>query len=328
MSDLRRLKRRFPVFFVNLTGGDYQLLLKSGEEVIRKHYYASLSLLAVMLTSAVSVFYATDLLFHFWQAEIFLALFITALFACIYIFLLTTLSKFTREGKKWKLSNLVRLGFVLFMAFLISKPVEVLVFSASIKPQVEVYKQRLYKSYEEKLNTLFSSDLEQLQEKQNLLEARFQLYPSNEEQEQIKQLQTQLTGLLNSKGTNLQLAVTRIAKSDFLLFRIQQIVRQPLAWIVCAGIILLFFLPGYFIYSIKGESPFYQLKEEAARSIIQADYQLFEEKYSSIFLHKWNVQTTPYTVYEDPPFNSIRRSTPEYQTNVEFVSRYLGKYGL
>lgn len=324
MSDLKRLQRRFPVFFVGLIGGDYHLLLKSGPSVVRKHFLAAVFLLAVMLVSAVSVFYATDLLFHFWQAEVVLALFITGLFLCIYIFLITTFSKLTKQERVLSVSNAVRMGFVLFMAFLISKPIEVLIFSKQLDEKVIAYKSSLHASYERNLDLLIVAEKNDIEAEIYAIQQRLTFYPNKPDHQNLVKLEQLLRDINRSKQENLQLADIKIDKSDFLLFRVQQVLRQPLAWAICIGVILLFFLPGYLIYSISPTEPYYSLKEEAERKMIVDEYIRFTDQYKKIFKEKWGVAIELFSLYEDPPFNTIRRKEDERFTNDDFIKRYLG----
>lgn len=326
MSDLKRLQRRFPVFFVSLVGGDYQLLLKSGPAVVRKYFLASVFLLAIMLVSAVSVFYATDLLFHFWQAEVVLALFITGLFLCIYIFLITTFSKHTKQERVLNASNVVRMGFVLFMAFLISKPIEVLVFSKQLDAKVTAYKISLHASYERSLDRLIFSEKEDIQTDIDAIQQRLTIYPIKSDHENLATLVKMLSDINSKKQQNLQRADKRIEKSDFLLFRVQQVVRQPLAWVICIGITLLFFLPGYLIYSIPATESYYDLKEEMERKMIMDEYNRFTDQYKNIFKEKWGIGVELFSRFEDPPFNKVRRKDSERLTTDDFIKRYLGRH--
>lgn len=324
MSDFKRLERRFPLFFVRLVGGDYWLLLHAGEAVFRKYFQASIALLMVLILSIGSVFYGTDLLFHIWQAELLLALFISGLFGCIYIFLLTTLSKLTRERKLMNVSNCVRIGFLIFMAFLISKPIEVFVFSAKLDRKVEDHRAGLYQNYERRLDQKIEADKIELEKKIKLLETRLSLYSFPAFAQELETLKNTLQQMHADKKADLLLASRRITQSDFLLFRIQEVVREPLAWLVCVVITILFFLPGYLIYSIPVDDVYYDKKAELEQRIVLEEYRRFVTQYRQLFKEKWGVETEFYTCFEDPPFNTVRIKKQEGLSNADFIARYLG----
>ncbi len=323
MSDRHLLQRRFPLFLVKLLGGDYRLLLRSGKVVARKYFQASVCLLAILGITTFSVFYGTELLFHIWQVELFLAFFISALFGCIYLFLIATFSKLTRQGPIFNLSNVVRMGFVLFMAFLISKPVEVLIFSRMLDRRVELYKRSLLNQYEQRIDRLRSGERSGTIAAIGLLKQQIALYPSRISQQELLSLQRGLLRADEEREINIKLAARRIGRSDFLLYQIRQVSREPLSWLICLLTIAIFLLPGYLIYSIPQRDLYYQLKEEAEKVKVLEEYQAFRERFKMLFREKWGLSVEPHSCFEDPPFNTKRIQKSPALSNDEFIARYL-----
>ncbi len=319
------IERRFSLFFVELIGGDYKLLVSSGNKVIHRFFAASVSLVLVFLVSILSVYYGTDLLFHIWQAEILLAVFISLLFGCIYIFLLATLSRVTSQSRFLNLSNIIRLGFLAFMAFLISKPVEVFVFSGKLDAIISQHKNDLLTGFKEKLSQIYSIDQDKLLNEIQLLEARFSQYPLPAYENELDQLKQQMQHLENDRLMKLGLAEKRISQSDFLLVRIEHVIKEPGAWITFFIILVLFFLPGYFIYTIPRDHVYYEKKQQHEQEMVLAEYQRFCERYRQIFLKNWGLTVDIYSVFEDPPFNTLRKSQVQALPKSEFLKRYLGK---
>lgn len=323
MSGRHPLQRRFPLLLVKLAGGDYRLLLRSGKIVTRKFFQASVCLLTVLFLTIFSVFYGTDLLFHIWQVELLLALFMSALFGCIYLFLMVTLSKSTRQGRLFNLANCVRMGFIVFMAFLISKPVEVFFFSPVLDNKVTAYKASLLSQYENRIDSLRAADRSAAIQAIHALEKQITLYPDKAARQDLGNFQHQLLSIEKERTGYVELAAKRIYRSDFLLYRIQQLSRNPWAWMICLLIVVLFLLPGYLIYSIPLADPYYQLKDEAENTIVREEYENFREQYKEQFKDSWGLIVEPYTCFEDPPFNTIRIQKPPALSNDDFIAHYL-----
>lgn len=312
-----------PLFFVSLIGGDYKLLSRSGDAVMRKHWQASAVLILILIVSTVSIFYASELLFHVWQAEIFLSVFISVLFAFIYIFLLTTFSKSVNAVGTFTLSNFVRTGFVVFMAFLISKPIEVMIFAPKIQPKVEQYRAQLISDYRRRLDSLTGPDLQKLESEKIRIEQRLEIYPNEDDRLRLAALSKETEVHLENRQMNLELASRRIERSDFLLFQIQVLARHPLSWAICLALIVLFILPGYLIFSISSNEAYYTLKKQAEHDMIVDEHHSFVLQYKKIFFDRWGIVIERYTKFLDPPFNTTRIPETESLTTDDFTAKYL-----
>jgi hypothetical protein len=313
-----------PGVLIQLIGGDYRLLVMSNKKVLLKHYLAAVCLLVAILVSIVSIFYGVDLLFHVWYLEVFLSVFIALLFGCIYIFLLNTFSKVVKpKGKaNWNSSNLIRFGFVLFMSFLISKPIAVWLYQPALQPPVEKYKRVLLRKYERKLDTLFVKDQESLQNRIVALEQQQVLFSSNSTAAQITVLKIELAELHARKGDYLELARKRINQSSYLLYQIQLISATWQSWVICILVAILFLLPAYLIYSISGNDAYYQLKKEREHRMIIDEYAHFVSRYKEIFRQKWKINAAVYSVFADSPFNTKRKELPAAAGQAAFINRF------
>ncbi|MBO9657419.1 MAG: DUF4407 domain-containing protein [Chitinophagaceae bacterium] len=313
-----------PGILTQLIGGDFPLLMKSSGSVLVKHYLAAVCLLVVTSISIISIFYGVDLLFHLWYLEVFLSVFIALLFGCIYIFLLNTFSKAVKpKGKgNWNGSNLIRFGFVLFMAFLISKPIEVWLYQPALQPPVEKYKHVLLKRYERKLDTLFTKDQESLQQAIAKLEQQQALFKLDGMAAQIAILQTELNELHAKKNSYVELAQKRINRSSYLLYQVQLISGTWQSWVICLIMTALFLLPAYLIYSISGNDVYYKLKKEREQRMILHEYEEFVALYKKIFLDKWRISVNMYSVFIDPPFNTKKKGLPVAAEQTAFLNRF------
>lgn len=286
---------------------------------------AAVFLVIITVISNISIFYGVELLFHLWFVEVFLSVFVSLLFGCIYIFLLNTFSKSVKpDGRaNLNLSNIIRFGFVLFMAFLISKPIEVWIYRSSLQPAVDEYKHAVMVKYEAKLDSLFENDIRNLQHDIFRHEQQQQLFATQTLAEQITALNNELDALLEKKTGYFSLAQQRIDQSSYLLYQIGLVSKKRQSWVICALIVVLFLLPAYFIYSISGDDVYYQMKKERERRLILQHFNFFVSIYKNIFLQKWNVNTDVYSVFVDPPFNTIRKAHPVGEDQALFLNRFL-----
>lgn len=318
--------------FVQLVGAEYHLLKKSGSNSIWKFYVAAVIIVLLLLLTFCSIFYATEMLLHIPQLEILLAGFISILFVFIYIFLLNTFSKQVMSDKKekderiwWKrisIANMVRIGFVVFMAFLISKPVEIFSFEKKLEPKIELYKNNMFNNYKEKIISLNSNEVKKIKQLLIFYNNQIEKYPSPTIIEQIKYLNNQLSEIQTTQTNNFQIANQRIERSEFLLFQVQVVSHYIISWLICGGIIALFLLPGFMIYSISTNDNYYKLKQDWEKRLILEEYAAFCNWYTDIFKKNFSLDRSCYSAFEDPPFNQKRKAQPPFKSQSDFIKKF------
>lgn len=332
-------KQRFawlisPKSFIQLIGAEYDLLRKSGSGALVKFYSAAVCILFILLISACSIFYAMELLFHMPHVEFVLALFVSILFVFIYVFLLNTFSKNifkeeeTKVSKEWyrrvNLSDIIRTGFVVFMAFLISKPIEVFIFKNELQTKVEEHRRTVYNDYSQKLVKLNGKEVRQLEAALLFYQQQFANHNSTLIQAEIDKLSARITTINSKEAAVLKNASLRIERSDFLLFRIREVSKKIAGWAICFGLVLLFLLPGYLIYSISATDAYYKLKKDYEVSMVLEEHKVFERLYSTIFLRMYHLDLVYYSTFLDPPFNNKPKPGPPFQTESDFFKKYSG----
>ena len=319
--------------FVQLIGAEYHLLRKSGSNSIWKFYTAAVIIVLILLLTIFSIFYASEMLFHIPEVEVLLAGFISFLFVFIYIFLLNTFSKQVLADKKekaawWKrirIANIVRIGFVVFMAFLIAKPLEIFIFRERLEPSVNKYKSSMFTSYKTKIESLNNADFQKIRQSLTFYKDQFSKYPSSSIQDQIQNLEDKLAGIQSSQSNNFKVAQQRIERSDFLLYRVQTVSKYTVSWLICAVVIFLFLIPSFLIYSISTNDTYYKLKQDWEKGLISEEYRAFCKWYNQIFKEKFNLERSRYSVFEDPPFNTRRKPKPSFQTQADFTKKFSGE---
>ena len=317
-----------PKSFIEMIGGEYELLRKSGAKTLLKFYLSALLIFFILIISWISIYYATSLLFHSSFVEIFLSAFISILFVFIYIFLLHTFSKnplqadATKTNRKWepffRLTNIVRMGFVMLMAFLMSKPLEAFIFRSKIDNDVNEYRERILNNYTFKIEKLYGADIQKLDNRITKYQTELSSIAGNE----IKILNEEILSLKKRQKENIHRATERVNHAEFLLFRIKRVAKNPVAWMCCAGIVILFILPGFLIYSISGNNIYYELKKAAEKDLVKNEFVNFLLSYNSIFEYKFKYKISYYSEYEDPPFNTVRKPKPIFASQSDFLNKF------
>ena len=323
-----------PKSFISLLGAEYELMRQAGGTVLLRFYLASVTILAIAVISFLSVAYAIELLFHSVLVELFLSVFLSLLFLVMYIFLINTFTKQSfvkgdhtpetlKAKKHWNLSNLSRIGFVVFMGFILSKPVEIFCFRKLLEEDLIHYKEQMIQVHAAKVNTLFARD-------EKKLTGDKQRYAALDRDSLFKKDIERLTMALDSVGekkmTLIATANDRIEKSSFFIFRVRQTTSNYWAsWIICLLLIALYLLPGYLIYSISRDDEYFRMKSSKERAKVEKAFQAFAEKYAMTFREKFGHTTRYYSVYLDPPFNTVRKPDLQYKPSEDFFSKYAKK---
>jgi hypothetical protein len=310
-----------PKGFISLIGAEYDLLSKAGFNVLAKFYTSSVIIVAILIISFLSIHYAIDLLFHMEIIELALSIFLSILFVFLYIFLLNTFTKknTNAETNVFNLSNVIRIGFVAFIGYMISMPVNLYLFRNNLETEVAVHKQEVLSTHQQKIDALYAADLSRLIQRKSF----FQNVSSNIPNNDLKWLNQNILELNEKKSRIMAVATNRVENSSFFIYRINLLSEvHKLSFLISIIIVGLFLLPGAIIYSISKNDEYYKLKSEYDSSIILNAYKAFTKEYSFIFLQKYNLRITVYSVYEDPPFNTKRKQDNMYQIESDFFKKY------
>jgi hypothetical protein len=309
-----------PKSFIKLLGADYELMRKAGGTVLFKFYVSSFVICLIALVSFFSVRYAIELLFHVTVVEVFLSLFLSLLFLLMYVFLINTFTKDVQHRSVFNVSNIVRISFVVFMGFILSKPLEIYVFKDKLNKDVTIYKQRLNEEHNQKISNLFGKDISSLEEQMKRYTV---LNKDNSFALEIQRINNKIDSINQKKQNLIDASGEKIGKGDYFIYRIKRAAyAYPLSWVLCLGIILLFVLPGFIVYSISKEEVYFKMKKDLETRIIRIAYSNFTKKYSSLFKDKYKLDVEFYSKYEDPPFNKELIKEKSYQSSKEFHTKY------
>jgi len=323
-----------PKSFIELLGAEYELMKKSDSKVLVKFYISGVALLAILIISILSIFYAMELLFHMLHIELLMSGFISLLFVFIYVFLLNTFSKEESKAinvearpiwqKKISLSDVIRISFIVFMAFLISKPIEVFLFEKKLDAKVIIHKNAILKEYSTKVEKLNRADIERLNASIGFHKQQLLNYYSVTMSDFVGKEEAQLRAIKEKQVKTIEGATLKIEQSDFFIYRSQQVSRLPLAWLICLSMAILFLLPFILINTIPADDEYYKFKKANELSMIMEEYLAFLSKYTLLFQRHHQLKIEHYTDFEDPPINKKRKPKPNFNPQDDFLKKYSG----
>jgi len=318
----------FPEFFIRLTGAEYLWLRQAGMNALMRFYIAGVSIFLIFGISLFGIWYAIDMLFDSLLIDVFLSIIFAFLFSIIYIFLLQTFTKQNlAQGKsKFNLSNILRLGFIIFISFLVSRTIEIYIWRQELGKEIKPYKAKMLDDYARKISALFQPDIQKIETGRNYYLIQSKRFLTESYNNEIDALSRQKEGLVAKEIALLNIARTQIENSPFFIHRIKMVNRIHIySWLFCIAIIAFFLFPGYLIYSISCSNEYFRIKKTYETDKIHEEHGLFLRRFHSLFLVLYREPVEHYTVYEDPPFNTMRKFGPKFEPNSDFLKRYFSE---
>jgi hypothetical protein len=310
---------------VSLLGAEYRLMQEAGGDVLKKFYWSAVLILFIMVVSMCSIFYAVDLLIHNHAVEILLSVFISMLFILMYVFLLNTFTKenLSTRNRLMSLSNISRIGFVVFMGFIISKPIEIYLLQAKMAKRVVQHRAQLYQSHLKHVDGVYQAEINKLRQDSIQQHANLLVFATPTLQNDMQVVTEKIQRLDAERTQAIDRSAQKINASAFFIFQVQEASRSWLAWACCLLITGLFILPGYIIYAMSGDNEYFKKKKEQERNLVTSEFTLFRKKYTSLFDEKFHLEKEWFSVYTDPPFNTTKPAKPAAKTQQLFFEKYL-----
>ncbi len=291
-----------------------------------KFFLSGFLVIMIMVISFLSIFYAFELMFQMWHAELLLSCFFSLMFFNIYIFLIQTFSKevfpVPKQFKFFNLSNLSRMGFVLLIGFLIAQPVKIFFVRHKLDRDIATYKTELYNNFCRVNTSLYKADLDKLNKQRDHYTA---LGKTEILTAQIIKIDSQLGNIDNAISSANSRAHDKINRSNFFIKRVEFAGKYPIPKFIMFIVLAIFFAPVALIYSISGNSKYYQLKKHSDRNLVIQDYNRFKKHYSILFSIKHGVNTRFYEHFVDPPFNTTKKPEPIYFNQEDFFNNLLNR---
>lgn len=225
--------------------------------------------------------------------SIVVAAFLTFVFGNIYLLTITTFSRnvlpITKSASSNTFSKILRLGFLVFFAILISKPIEVMLLQGSetMNNDVRVHKQELRNHFA------------------------------------IKNTDDYLAVEL---GNKIQYTIDN---GNFFLYKVALIsstVKYLWTWLLTILFVILFIYPIVVKERLKEDSEYYKKLKEIQVDIIERSYIDFKRNFRVLAANEMDITLEFYEAYEDPPFNTIKKQDQRtFKKQSDFLSLFGAK---
>jgi hypothetical protein len=252
-----------------------------------------------------SSYYSSTQLFDNYLVGIPLGMFFAAMVVNLYLLILYTLSKNTLPhipsvpAKVFSLS--IRVVFLLFIAVLVSKPLETIVYSSALAEDISEFRKEEIAKHDSLIDQHLS---DQTMEIRNLL--------SKTETSAGSKPDTTLSGILAKEVTRTKLSKIAMAKlvdeSPYFIHRISVLSEKyPNTWMITLVIAAVFFVPLVLRALVKNTTDFYDKRRELEIRLVNQAYAQFKIGYTKTFRLDHGLHIEYSEPYIDPPYNTIRK---------------------
>lgn len=312
---------------LSLIGVEYALASETKTFTKGKLYATCCLIITNALLALLSMYYAFDNLFESIFIGMLLAFFFAALFFNLYVFLIQTFSKNSLDYQQKKmglhLSNITRIVFVLFIGFIVSCPLSVLILHKPISSNIEQYKKALADSFKNKNVSLYNKELERIEKEISKYTLQNNLGIQDADLK-LEALKTKLKIEKQNYDSKNNYAVNEINDSVFFLKEIQIcLISYKISWLFLFMVVVLFAMPIFLVQSISSKNEYFQKRIDSERALIRLNYKDFKKAYTEIF-EKFGLTKSFYETYIDAPFNTKKPKEPEPLSQEDFIKNVFG----
>ncbi|WP_200975609.1 DUF4407 domain-containing protein [Echinicola sp. 20G] len=291
-----------------LSGDDYNVVGKCDKST--QHRFTAIGVLVacIFVLCFISCYFAFTKLFQNYYTGIPIGLFFAWMITNIYLFLLYTLSKtgfpYIPNKPARYVATTIRLVFIAFIAIVVSKPIESLVFSKQLALEMQSFKQDKIERYEKSTNVFFADEINIIKD----IIAQQKVLNNVIDEEQLSNYNELIRSKEEERDRLIKSMRILVGKSDYY---IQGMIilntKYPICWAITLFGIIIFIIPTYLKIFIHKDSIFYKTKHYIESYLVKYEYELFKEKYSEIFRYKYGIDIQYTECYTDPPFNTKRK---------------------
>jgi len=275
------------------SGDDYNIISRC-EKTIQNRFMAIGGFVTVIFALCfIGSYFTFTMLFQNYFIGIPVGIFFSYMITNIYLLLLYTLSKNSfpcNTDKKAQLFSIsFRIIFICFIAIVISKPIETLIFSIPLESEIETYKQEQINKYSQSTVQYFDAESKNLKliiEKQRLLygnaaAGQIDNYINLLEKKEIKkeELIVSMTNLVSNSNYYIQSIVILNTK-------------YRTCWFITFFTMFVFLFPAYLKNFLGEQSTYYETKRTIEKELVEKDYANFKVRYNELFVTKliYNIQ--------------------------------------
>lgn len=315
-----RGKNKMKEYFWKISGGDHIIISQCEKSIQLKYQYVGFIVFCISIICFLSCLYGLNELFSNLFLSFPISLFFAWMISNIYLVLLTTFSKNTLPHVKHTraviVSTSIRMIFVIFIAIVVSKPLEVNLYSSAIDGKLKSFKRELINDAEFSLIHKYDSKIIQL---------RKEIF-NKSKTVTIESLKEAITQLEKKKAEEHESLRNLLNNSTYFLQRLKLLYSEcGQSWLFTFSLIFIFLLPVLIKYYISATSSYYERKSVIERKMIFDEYLLFKKHYSDLFYQKTGKQIQFDERFENPPFNTLPKvDQRSFETEKDFLNMIYG----
>ena len=290
------------------SGDDYSIISQS-DKTIQNRFMAIGGFVAVIFALCfVSCYFTFTKLFQDYFIGIPIGLFFSYMITNIYLLLLYTLSKNSFPCKTDKAAQLfsisIRVIFICFIAIIVSKPIETILFSMPLESEITSYKQEQIDKYRKSTSEYYDAETKNIK---LIIEKQKNLY-SNSETSQVVNYEKLMAKKELQKDELIASMILLVNNSNYY---IQSIVilntKYKACWLISFFTMFVFLFPAYLKNFLGEQSFYYETKRTIENRLVKEEYASFRAKYNLLFQKRLNKNIQFSEQFMDAPFNTIRK---------------------
>lgn len=317
-------------FFWKISGGDYNIISACDDNIQKKFAYIGAVVMFISLLCFASSYYTLSLLFNSFFYSLPIALFFAWMIANIYLVLLTTLQKnllpHIPSPNSAKFSLIVRLMFVVLMAVLISKPIEVIILKEVIKEDLINKKEGDYIKFSNITKKYYDEEIELYNSRINEINSLRTLQDNVDSQ--IDDYKKTISELEERKISTIDKMRLLIDESPYFIQEIKILSNNKkyfYAWLITIINVLIFLFPAILKYYISETSSYYERKAKIEKDFILVNYESFKKNYTEILFNLTNRNLYFEEKHTDSPFNTVlKEDTRQFNKEEDFINLIYG----
>ncbi|WP_162055890.1 DUF4407 domain-containing protein [Pontibacter pamirensis] len=295
-----------------LSGDDYRIIRRCSERT--KITFAAIGGIVAIITllCLVGSYFTFTNVFGSVLIGLPVSLFFAWMISNIYLLILYTLSKdvlpHVASTGGHLFSKGVRIGFVVFIAIVVSKPIEVHLYSDSLSADIKAYKASKIAEYTKLTEAYVEAETRELQAWLKKTSGA-----SISSSEHAALYEKRIEEKQQKKGQLIIEMRSKVLKSNFYIQRVLLLAEKyPSSWCITVACILIFLLPYYLKKLISEENEFNLKKKDVQVTLVEKHYASFKEEYAAALRQigapvQSGSSLSYHENHEDAPFNTIRK---------------------
>jgi hypothetical protein len=299
---------KFSRILCTLSGDDYSIISLCNKSIQNRFMAIGGFVSTIFALCFVSCYFTFTKLFQNFIIGIPIGIFFAYMITNIYLLLLYTLSINSFPCNIDKAAQLfsiaMRIIFIGFIAIVVSKPIETILYSGSLEREIEIYRQEQIDKYTKSTIEYFDTETKNLKliiEKQKSVYSNAGFYQVENYEKLLQKKEIQRSELINSM-TNL------VHNSNYFIQSIVILNTKYLTcWFLTFITVVVFLFPAYLKIFLGDQSSFYETKRTIENRLVNEEYASFKTRYNLLFQDQFKISINFSESFIDAPYNTIRK---------------------